>query len=56
MELFEGQSLSEIINIKNKTNEKFKEELIISIMKNILQGLNYIHSSKIIHRDIKPGK
>ena len=46
------------IVLKNATilekNNPFNEEEISLIMKNILQGINYMHYSKVMHRDIKP--
>jgi serine/threonine protein kinase len=40
---------------KHKDNKnKIKEQTIISIERQILKGLDALHSNKIIHRDIKP--
>lgn len=32
----------------------FKEEHKLTIMYNMLCGLNYLHSANVMHRDIKP--
>ena len=55
MELIEGISLKELIEYKKEKNIVFSEKEIIEIMKGILKGLNYLHTQKIIHRDIKTG-
>ena len=62
MDLMEGGSLKEFIinryisNNKNNRNENYfiKDEESSIIIKNILEGLNYIHKMGIIHRDLKP--
>lgn len=56
MELIEGGTLKELIIEKYYSNKPFfKESECSLIIKNILEGLDYIHSKKIMHRDIKPG-
>ena len=39
---------------KSKERKVFKEMEVISITKNILQALEYLHEHKIVHRDLKP--
>jgi len=56
MELVEGGTLKDLIEEKYYSKEPFfKDSECSLIIKNILEGLYYIHSKKIIHRDIKPG-
>jgi serine/threonine protein kinase len=39
--------------VKSTKGNSLKEEWISYISKEILNGLNHLHSNKIIHRDIK---
>lgn len=39
--------------VKSTKGNSLKEEWISFISKEILNGLNYLHANKIIHRDIK---
>lgn len=56
MELVEGGTLKDLIIDKYYSDKEFFQDSECSlIMKNILEGLYYIHTKKIIHRDIKPG-
>ena len=58
MELLEGGTLKEfLIERYNDFNDyMLLEEECSTIIKGIFEGLNYLHSLNIIHRDIKPGK
>jgi len=54
MEFCEGLDLRKFIN-KYKTNKNFIEaNLIYSFIKDLLEGLKYIHNNNLIHRDLKP--
>ena len=52
MELLSGGSVSEVCDLMQKS---FPEELIAYICREMLKGLAYLHSRKLIHRDIKGG-
>ena len=55
MEFIEGGSLKDLIFERYYSKEPFfKESECSTIIKNILEGLFYIHGKKIMHRDIKP--
>jgi hypothetical protein len=59
MDYLEGLSLKELIiqkYINDKNDYIFKDEECAQIMKSILEGIDYLHSQGIMHRDIKPGK
>ena len=54
MEYINGGSLSEFLaNYKLKHGHSFPQKMIQFFIKQIVQGLIYIHSKEIIHRDIK---
>ena len=50
----EGGDIYKKIQQHKEKSEYFSEEQIINWMIQLLLGLSYIHSKKIIHRDIKP--
>lgn len=58
MEFVDGASLTQIITAHQKDRaddipNMFEESFIAYVIKNVLQGLNYLHKKDIIHRDIK---
>ena len=54
MEYCNGGTLSQLLkDYKLKYGKPFSQEIIQHFMRQIVKGLKYIHSKKIIHRDIK---
>ena len=54
MEYCNGGSLSKCLRkYKNLYRKPFTQEIVQYLMRQIIDGLKYIHSKKIIHRDIK---
>jgi len=50
MEYFEGQTLTKYLAKKGK----IEGEQLLEILRQILEGITYLHSMDVIHRDIKP--
>ena len=54
MEYCNGGGLSNCLaKYKNLYHKPFSQEIVQYLMRQIIEGLRYIHSKKIIHRDIK---
>ena len=54
-EFIDGQSLEKLIIEKAKSgNPAFSEREVLSILRQILEGLKFCHSRGVIHRDLKP--
>jgi len=53
MEYLEGGSLLDELKKKLKKNERFLEEEISTILRQILEALAFIHSINLIHGDLK---
>ncbi|KAK9964891.1 hypothetical protein ABG768_006021 [Culter alburnus] len=54
MEFCEGGTLTEWIRARNRTNKQRTTVEIHKIFYEIVSGVEYIHSNKLIHRDLKP--
>jgi len=54
MELLKAGSLWDLICLRIKTNNMLTENESKVIIKQILEGIAYLHSKSIVHRDLKP--
>ncbi len=55
MEYIPGGTLKSLINQNNSKEKKFSDNQVSTVIKNILEGIQYLHKFNIIHRDLKPG-
>lgn len=56
MELIRGGTLKKLIDKRKSNRHPFKEEEVAVVMKNLLEGIRYLHNLNVIHRDLKIGK
>jgi serine/threonine-protein kinase len=50
----EGKSYRELLSERRQQGAKFSESEVITLLKQVLPILSYLHNRKIIHRDISP--
>ena len=55
MELVRNGTLADLIEQRRAKNQKFTHLEASQLLKNILQGVAYMHEKGIVHRDLKPG-
>lgn len=56
MEKMEGGTLAQLIREHKDNNRKFTDIEASTLIRSLLEAVNYIHQFDIIHRDIKPGE
>ena len=54
LEFIEGETLDEKLKKHKDMGQYLKQNLIIIILKGIINGLKYLHERKVMHRDISP--
>ncbi len=55
MEKLPGGTLSQLIQERRSQNRRFSDIEASTLVRSLLEAVNYIHDADIIHRDIKPG-
>ena len=56
MELIRGGTLKKLIEKRKGQRIVFREEEVAIFLRNLLEGIRYLHNLNIIHRDLKTGK
>ncbi|KAK8866250.1 hypothetical protein M9Y10_009209 [Tritrichomonas musculus] len=54
MEYIDGGDLASLIKSKKKHGRRIPEDTILKIFIQIVVAIQYIHSQKVVHRDLKP--
>ena len=50
----EGQSLAEVLAMREAEGRPFTESDLLAVMTPVLEGLAGVHAAEVLHRDIKP--
>lgn len=56
MELIRGGTLKKLIEKRKNSRQGFKEEEVAVVMRYLFEGIRYLHTLNVIHRDLKIGK
>lgn len=54
-EYCDGGDLQHLIDYNRHIGKKLDEKVVLKWSLEIMKGLAFLHSKKVIHRDIKPG-
>jgi serine/threonine protein kinase len=55
MQLCEGETLADTLQSRDQRGEALPLQFVLATMRQILAGVEHIHGSGFLHRDIKPG-
>jgi serine/threonine protein kinase len=50
------EALTDLHVVIKKQKRSLSLPLIVRVTRDILQGVEYLHDIKVVHRDLKPGK